>query len=285
MRTLLFILVLFFPVPLLASNGTIVFVTTEGASEEAAYWWSDTESQFTSFDTVLSESSRAEGLELVEPVKTEKVSRIYRTPELSDANAATLAGILGARWALIGKLFYTKTPAPGFKVRAGVTLRLEAKLLERRDDGTFRIADRIDLRHTQFADELSTATDLAETELARMTVGWVELRLRQPVVSADGPPLSGDWLLLHDLEDGRTLEAVLRALRDADSVSEARIGWTDGNVVALELTGASGPLSPAAIRAAAASLSPDERGFSLEPTPSREDSLVEFEVQVLTEAQ
>lgn len=284
---LLIVLLLLLPAHALAADKVVSLVSLHGLDREnAEYWWETTQSSFSSFDDALHGAFAATEVNLLRPKATDAVSKIYRRSELSDANAATLAGILGSKWVIVGDLMYSKATPLGPGRLPGVTLELRAKLIERKPGGDYRVRDVVELSHTIFESEPGRAAVAAEKELASR-ISWIVSRHHlTPITADDSVPLAGDWLVLHGVDDGRALDTVLRALRGNAAVSAARVGWTDGRRIAIEIRSKAGELKAADIRSIAAEVARQpESGFSLESLPNRSASLVEFEVQVLSESQ
>ncbi|RAL23797.1 hypothetical protein DL240_06485 [Lujinxingia litoralis] len=96
------------------SGGAVVLMTevveagVAGEQPQVGFWWSQAgEAQWTDSDRALLRGLEAQGVELAR-MGDQSISRIYRRPALSPANAAQLGALLGGDRVLVGQITYRK---------------------------------------------------------------------------------------------------------------------------------------------------------------------------------
>lgn len=206
------------------------------------YWWSNpTKPQWTGTDRALKEALESTSARALTPPGDIRISRIYRTPDLSIDNAAALASILGARRIVFGEVVYRPTPS---KVLSGKT-RVQV-------DGAVQIVDVSSsepsvLRTVKVHRSLYVDRDREEggdgpnsaLDQARKGFAAVAGRLIGRSVAASSGPVGIDsaehLLAFRDLERGRALDLVGSFLSELKRVEATRVRWASEGVVTLEV--------------------------------------------------
>jgi hypothetical protein len=214
--------------------GVLALVTEVVEQGSTSYWWQDMAARrLSGTDEALRASLGQEGVRWEEPPKGASVSKIYRVAELSLANATALAGVLGMRGrVVVGRVRYMPL-RPVVMASAGWRAEVEVELVEpgwRPGGKTVRIT----LERASYGDDAGSSLVGLKAEvgeaMGRLVAGWVK-RGEGPVGVSVGERL----LVLRGVQDGAALEAVLRALRGVEGVSEVQVRWSAQGMIALEL--------------------------------------------------
>ena len=95
------------------------------------YWWSNpTEPQWTQTDRSLMEALGTAGVSTLQPAGDVRISRIYRTPNLSTDNATALASLMEARKAVLGRVTYRLRPSRTVVGLEAIEVRAELQLVD-----------------------------------------------------------------------------------------------------------------------------------------------------------
>ncbi len=219
-------------------------VESEGEDEpEVGYWWANpAEPRWTATDRALEEALGETGVETMAPSGEVRISRIYRTPDLSLDNAASLASLLGARRVVVGEVVYrpaSRGVLPGYEgMRVEGRLRVvdvassepsvlrtldversvyaQARNSKQREDDRASLRERVERRFSSAVGRLLERTVAA-------AAGDVGLE--------DSEPL----LAFRNLRYGRALELVREFLVELDTVSGTRVRWGSEGRIALEI--------------------------------------------------
>lgn len=216
---------------------------------ETRYWWSNPKNpQWTATDRALKQALADTDAAAMTPPGDVRVSRIYRTPDLSLDNAASLASILGARRIVLGEVTYQPTTAgilPGYD-----GLRVEGKLqvvdVTTSEPSVIRS---LEVRRSVFApgdgsgnsvDKEGASDDRRPIarRARRRFAGVVGTLLDRTVVAASGEvgvETEEPLLALHDLKRGGALRAVREFLAGLDTVDDTRVRWASEGRIAVEI--------------------------------------------------
>lgn len=209
--TILFILAVLVLLPMTAwaSDGLLVLVTEETADEtgvEQAYWWSGAEPQWSATDLALRDAFAATGAGFAEPSDLSALSKIYRRPAPSDANAAAMATVFGRSRVLVGTVRYVPTelrPVGLVGWRAEVSVRV----LERGERGA-ELRRTVELRRARWAPSDDEARAALRAEVAESLARAVAAGLER---NAGPVGVNSDELLIGVA--GPSTRAALNALR------------------------------------------------------------------------
>lgn len=196
------------------------------------YWWQDpADPQWTETDRILTSELREVPGQVVEPTGETRISKIYRRPELSLDNAASLASLLGARRVVVGNVRYeysNATDLPGLRaVHVDATLQLvdaasaEPKVLRSFETSRsmFGAGDLEKLGERARKDVAGRAADLLGRVLTAAS-GRVGVESSEPV------------LAFHDLRRGAALDRIRTFVAELDEVDEFRVRWASEGLVA-----------------------------------------------------
>lgn len=233
-------------------GGDLLFLVTEkteraGADRpEADYWWSNpSEPQWTGTDRALQESLAEADIETLEPAGNVRISRIYRTPDLSLDNAASLASILDARRIVVGEVVYRPIDGEVLPDSRGMQVDGELRVVDvASSDPT--VIRTLDVERSVFASADAGEgkgagaagpgglRERAERRFASAVSGLLE-RTVAAAAGAIGVDSSERLLAFRDLRYGRALKLVREFLGDLDTVSATRVRWGAEGRIALEL--------------------------------------------------
>jgi len=248
------------------ADGLLLLVTEKIDGPEADeprvnYWWSNPDDpQWTATDRALKEALSETDAGAMTPPGDVRISRIYRTAELSLDNAASLASILGARRIVLGEVTYAPTTTSILPGYAG--LRVEGVLQvvdvagsepsvvrsfeversvfgagERTDGPSDRSeeAPRQDgTAEGETAGEPSPVASRARQRFSEVVGGLLD----RTVLAASGKiGIESDEPLLafQNLDRGRALEIVREFLAGLDTVDGTQVRWASEGRVAVEI--------------------------------------------------
>ena len=230
-------------------NGDLLLLVTEtferpdDGEDRVRYWWSNPEDpQWTETDAALERALRETDAAAMTPPNDVRISRIYRTPDLSLDNAASLASLLGARRIVLGEVSYEPTTTSllpdhvGLKVK-GTLQVVDVTSSEPSVIRTLEIERSVFGRARTKEASGEQAHPLAERARQRFStvVGGL---LDRTVVAASGEigVASEEPLLsFRDLRRGRALELVREFLGGLDTVEATRVRWASEGRIAVEI--------------------------------------------------
>lgn len=273
----LFLFVALFLTPAFASadDGLLVLVTEVDAAGEPTFWWSSSTPAWTATDAQLRGALEREGAGFATPGTTANLSKIYRRPDPTDANALAMASVLGHDRVLVGTATVTRSAlAPLGSV--GVSVRLDVRLLTA-GNGAPEVLNRFDLTRVSWALTQDEADEAARAEaaaaLARALTGAISRSV--------GPVgIASTELRLGVRDAGTTghLDAVRRALLGYAGVTDVGVSWASEGIVVLEVNpGVSDPSASVKQYASLLSREPFE-DFGLVASASKFPETIEFRV-------
>ncbi len=244
---------------------TEVAVADDGSTTESFWWASSSAPEWTATDAAV----RAQGATF-EPKGLERVSRIYRRPNLTDANAAALAELFGADNALVGEVRREKlNVAPVGEAAIRVSIR--ARLVEPSADGA-SVRQEYDVQRMATGDEVtaadaatldaaSTLAGLVSATLARK-VGPVGVALKETPIIFEGVPDLAIWRTLHD------------RLAARQGVDDVAVSWLAEGIIAVALNAKTSESKDTVKRIATELQNEVYEGFELVAAPAKTDSVV-----------
>lgn len=225
-----------------------------GASEpKVGYWWSNaTEPKWTGTDRALEDGLRKTRGRMMRPGGDVRISRIYRTPELSVDNAVALASVVGARRIVVGEVRYHLEESGLLPALDGVRAEADLQILDAASSEP-TVVQSFEFERSVYDSD----GDGEVLETARSTVGEGVGRLIGRALSSTSGPVGvgGEepLLVLHDVERGEALNRIRSFIEQLDAIDESRVRWASEGLVALEMN--PGEIDdPEAIRYAARAL-------------------------------
>lgn len=201
--------------------------TVADESSEAFWWQSSSQVAWTPTDEALLRS--ADGLEFVRPSDVSRMSRIYRRPRLSDANAAALAELFGADMALVGTVERKKLGVQ--PLGAGVfEVSIKARLVQPTAEGA-RIKQSFALDRAARGDRvdaLPAATNEAARTLARLVESAVQRRVGPVGVSTDELVIT-----LKEIPSLSHFRAIREKLVERPDVDAVDVAWMAEGIIAV----------------------------------------------------
>lgn len=224
----------FLPGEAMAGGSLLPLLTVQIDQQPQTPWWTRGDLQMTPLEGALVAGLRQAGASVVDPAvmaNPPRVSRIYRVPVLSRANAANLAGLYGAGRALVGQVAVRPVAVPEDWPSVGVEAVARVEVIE---VGTGATLVEAALRRQAWGDDAQVARARAEALLAGDLAAWLagSLGALNPPV---GLPRDEPFILVGGLPDRATLDAVVAAARALDGVSAVRLAWLTEGGVALEI--------------------------------------------------
>ncbi|MFP4597195.1 MAG: hypothetical protein ACLFVJ_03025 [Persicimonas sp.] len=255
-------------------------VLEEGESPTEGYWWVDSASpEWTESDKRLRAGLTEAGVDLVGLSGNQRISKIYRMPSLSMANAATLGSLLGARRVIVGTISYQRHPGIGVLGLERVAASVDVSLVSA-ESGETTALQRFTLEREAFAAQPDDALDKARSETTDGLVAMLSSTLMRgpgPVGVSTDEPMIG----LRNPENARALQTVINFLEDLDPVEAVVVRWASEGVLALEINPGKEDTEDTFEYVLRALNSESFEEFSLSRRqPASADRLTEFEVVI-----
>lgn len=213
---------------------TLPLVTVQDGPQAAAWWASGQGARLSPVERGLLQALQARRAPVLDPSQVQdppRISRIYRSPALSPANAVNLAGLYQVDHVLTGVISVASGDGPpatglvGAEARAAVSLRAVPS-------GTVLLE--IELTRQAFDPEVDKArqraTELLSQDLADLVAGALE-SARAPV----GVERPEPFLMVAGLWDRASLRQVEVALERLGGVEQARLAWLAEGVAAFDI--------------------------------------------------
>lgn len=224
-----------------SSGGHIVVLLTEVVDEgvasegqEVGFWWGDGRSpQWSATDEAVFAGLRRTGVEAMRPSET-NISRIYRRPDLSTANAAQLGGLLGGRQVLVGRVEYRRVEAVAPLNFGGIWARAEVELIAAGASDGVSLQRFTMERYFFDEDEGAGLIEQARAESGEALgelLGYSLGRIGGAVGVASDTPLLG----LRNVERAENLEVVRQRLLEIEEVHSVVERWASEGIIALEI--------------------------------------------------
>lgn len=162
------------------------------------------------------------------------ISRIYRRPDLSTANAAQLGGLLGGKQVLVGRVEYRRIEAVAPLNYSGIEARAEVELIVAGASDGISLQRFTVQRHyfgNDGGDELLEVARSQAGESLGELMGYSLSRIGGSVGLVSEKPLLG----LRNLERAENLEAIRRRLLEIEEVHSVVERWASEGIIALEI--------------------------------------------------
>ena len=220
----------------LADDGLLVVVTEEIADEtgvEQAFWWSGGERPaWSATDLLLKTELVARGPGFAEPLDLTSLSRVYRRPAPSDANAVAMASVFGHTRVIVGtvRLEPTRLRPVGL---SGWRAVVDVRLVERGGSGT-EVVYALKLDRVRWSASDEEAREAVRHEAARAIASGVGSRISRNV----GPVgVASDELLIGVRAPSTrpAIDAVRAKLETFAGVTSVRERWAAEGIVVLEV--------------------------------------------------
>lgn len=245
------------------------------------YWWERSAApNWSASDKIIRQALKQKEVGVLTPSSKVQISKIYRRPELSAGNAATLGQLVGAKKVLVGTITYSQAEpleALGLRrVSAYAEIQLmpaesgasplqrftvEREVFSPAGDGS------VDEALKQAREELSQAVGTLVAATARRGSGPVGVQGEERYIG------------LRNAESAETLQEVVAFLEGLDVVKKVRVRWASEGVIALEINPGTKDSSGTIEYAIRALSSQSFEKFSLAQSPHpRIEGLAEFEV-------
>ncbi|MFU8802320.1 MAG: hypothetical protein ACNA8W_00785 [Bradymonadaceae bacterium] len=221
-----------------SSQGTLLLITEvvdRGADEEPqiAYWWyAPGEPAWTPTDQGVLQELKTRGVTHAVVGKT-NISRIYRRPNLSLDNAATLGGLIGATEVIVGQVRYQVEPRLAQLGLHTVRAEVVVDLVSAQGSGA-RSLKRFTIERQVFA----VNQDNALIEARKQTSRALGVLLASTLSKSAGPvgAKSEERLIgIRNAENSRILDQVMAFLIELDAVDAVQERWAAEGIIALEI--------------------------------------------------
>lgn len=245
------------------------------------YWWEQSAApNWSASDKIIREVLGQKQVGVLTPSGKVQISKIYRRPELSAGNAATLGQLVGAKKVLVGTITYSLAePVEALGLRR-VSAYAEIQLMPAESGASplqrFTVEREVfspagdgsgDEALKQAREELSQALGTLVAATARRGSGPVGVQGEERYIG------------LRNAESAETLQEVIQFLEGLDVVKKVRVRWASEGVIALEINPGTQDSSDTIEYAIRALSSQSFEKFSLAQSPhSRIEGLAEFEV-------
>jgi hypothetical protein len=246
---------------------TLPLVTVQDGSQVSAWWATGQRPQLSSLERGLLEALQERQAPVLDPTGVQdspRISRIYRSPALSPANAVNLAGLYRVDHVLTGVISVASGQGPaasglvGTEARAAVSLRavpsgtvlLEVEMTRQGFDADPEVARR-------------RATEALGQDLADLVAGALE-SARAPV----GVERTEPFLMVAGLWDRGSLRQVEIVLERQVGVQEARLAWLAEGVAAFDINPAKEEPAATIVSLARALVGAAPEGIKLALEPS-----------------
>lgn len=252
-------------------------VVADDAGEVQSFWWATGSTpQWTQTDEALKSAMVQEGAGFAEPSDLGSLSKIYRRPAPSDANALAMASVFGRSRVLVGTIRYEPTTLRPVGL-VGWSATVDLRLLSSASTGQ-AVERRLKFSRAMWArsdEEVLTALrEQIATAVGQVVAGGLK-RKTGPV------GVDSDELLIGVQTPGsrRAIDAVRAKLETLGGVTSARERWAAEGVVVLEVN----PLEvdpEDSVRQYASLLGTEGvEGFTIQTTQSPWSNVVMFRLQ------
>ena len=254
--------------------------SADSGASEIGYWWSNpTEPQWTGTDRSLLSALEESGVSPMKPAGDVRISRIYRTPDLSVDNAAALASLLDARRAILGRVTYRRHSGRLLGGLHGVEARATLQLVDVASAEP-SVIRKIEISRSYFGEDPEGLLERSQQSVATVA-GRL---LGRTIGSASGPigiATSEPLLAFRNLQKGAAMEVIRSTLGQLDVVESLRIRWASEGIVAFELNPAKRDESGSIDYATRSLLNHSFKHLRLSRRDrSTLDNAVEFDVQI-----
>lgn len=221
-------------------RGGVVALMTEvveagvtGEQPVVSFWWSQAgEPQWTASDLALNEALQARGVGLVRAGE-QSISRIYRRPALTTANAAQLGALLGGERVLVGQVTY-RPMGPVWPLGVeGLEASAELELVAAGSVEGVSLQRFVITRH-YYGEDAGLLLETARQEVGRAlgeVAGRGLRRAAGPVGTVGGEAL----LAVRNASKASHLERVRERLLELDEVHSVIERWASEGIIALEI--------------------------------------------------
>lgn len=229
------------PAPAQAQGrGQVVALMTEvveagvlGDQARVAFWWSEAgEPRWTASDEALNAALQARGVSLATRPE-QSISRIYRRPALTTANAAQLGALLGGERVLVGQVTYRSIGPVWPLGLEGLVASAELELVAAGSVEGVSLQRFAVTRH-YYGDDVQAMLESARREVGSAlgdVAGRGLRRVAGPVGIASSEPL----LALRNTGKAAHLERVRERLLALDEVHAVVERWASEGIIALEI--------------------------------------------------
>lgn len=197
------------------------------------YWWAQPAApNWSPSDKIIHEVLGQKKVGVLAPTGKVQISKIYRRPGLSTANAATLGELVGAKKVLVGTVTYSLAePIDALGLRR-VSAYAELQLMAAESGASPQ--QRFTVEREVFAalgdDGLTQAREELSRALGTLVAASVS-RGAGPV----GVQEEERYIGLRNAENAETLQEVVAFLESLDVVKKVSVRWASEGVIALEI--------------------------------------------------
>ena len=215
---------------------TLLTETVRMADEDprTTYWWtSPSAPAWSQTDKMLLDELEAQNIEFFTPSGQSRISKIYRRPNLSVANASTLAELMGGDRLVVGRVVYEQAgvvgPLGATHVRASVVLTMT-----RAGTSPDDVGQTLELTRHAYAQDAQSALKIARGRLVEAMGDTISSTV------SSGPGRVG-WdagerlIALRNVSRAAALEQVKTFLTGLEGISSVQVRWASQCVIALEL--------------------------------------------------
>lgn len=197
------------------------------------FWWEQSATpNWSASDKIIRQVLGQKKVGVLTPSGSVQISKIYRRPELSAGNAATLGELVGANRVLVGTISYSREqPVEPLGLRR-VSANAEIQLLSA-ESGASPL-QRFTVEREAFSPRSDEALSQVRQELSRALGTLVAATVRRGAGPV-GVQAEEGYIGLRNAENGETLQAVIQFLEGLDVVTEVNIRWASEGLIALEL--------------------------------------------------
>src|SRR5690554_1854269 len=197
------------------------------------YWWEQSSApKWSASDTIIREVLGQKQVGVLTPSAQVQISKIYRRPQLSAGNAATLGELVGAQKVLVGTVTYTLAePVAALGLRR-VSAYAEIQLMPA-ESGASPL-QRFTVEREAFSPRGDEALTQARQALSQALGTLVAATVRRgsgPV----GVQSDERFIGLRNAESAGSLEAIITFLESLDEVKKVSIRWASEGLIALEI--------------------------------------------------
>jgi hypothetical protein len=221
------------------SQRSVVSLLTEtvqlaDAEAQTSYWWATPSSPaWTQTDQLLIQKLRGEGISLSGARGESRISKIYRRPDLSLANASTLAELMGADRLVVGHVVYTQSDDVGPIGLSHVAARVELTVT-RAGQSAAEAGQTLQLTRHAYADKPGPALEDARRRLVGAISDVVSSSISAGVGRVGWE--SGERLIgLQNVGRAGALDEVKSFLEGLEGVSNVEVRWAGQGIIALEI--------------------------------------------------
>lgn len=221
------------------ARDVILMVTEEVALDKDAsttvrYWWVQPEQpQWTESDKILRSALIESGVDLVGLSSDVRISKIYRTPNLSLANAATLGSLVGAKRVLVGNVTYERKQDVGPVGLVRMAASADIKLVSAESGETTALS-----RFTVEREGFAKTADAALAGVRRETAAALSTLVANTLMRGPGPvgvQAEEKFIGLRNAENALVLQKVTNFLESLEQVDSVGVRWASEGVIALEV--------------------------------------------------